>query len=184
METLQAILNRRTIRAFTDEKVSDENLKTIAEAGACAPSAMNRQALQITVLTNAKLLQELNESIGSSVDSETCKRVVSRNSDGKFNCMYHAPALIIVSASGNALFPREDTACAIENMYLAATDLNLGACWINQLSNGISEQSAARKTLNAIGVPSDNKVYGCLAVGHIAQQPSAKNKSNVIVYCK
>lgn len=43
-ETLQTIKNRRSIRSFKEEQITEEELQTVLEAGLYAPSAVNQQA--------------------------------------------------------------------------------------------------------------------------------------------
>ena len=62
MDTKTAILTRRSIRKFTEEKVSDELIEQILEAGCSAPSACNRKPYEIYVITNEEKLEQLNKS--------------------------------------------------------------------------------------------------------------------------
>lgn len=63
---LQNILTRRSVRAFTDKKISREDLDLILKAGIYAPSGMNKQTWQFTVIQNQNKIQELAKAIGKS----------------------------------------------------------------------------------------------------------------------
>ena len=89
--------------------------------------------------------------------------------------------LVIVSMSENALFPREDAGCCMQNMMLAATALGLGSCWINQLGNGASEDKGVREVLDELKVPKENKVYAALAVGYALGQSPLKDRAHGVV---
>ena len=53
---IENILKRRSIRSFSEQKISREDLELIAKAGQYAPSAMNQQTFQITVVTNEDII--------------------------------------------------------------------------------------------------------------------------------
>ena len=164
---MKTIIERRSVRQFDTEKaVAESALVEIVKAGAYAPSAMNRQAWHFTVVQNKELLSRLNDKIKALASKEQEERIRARATDNEYCFFYRAPVLIIVSMSENALFPREDAACAMQNMMIASTALGIGSCWINQLGNGASEDEGVRAVLDECGVPKGNKVYAALAVGY------------------
>lgn len=179
---IKTILERRSTRAFDTAKAVPENLLTeIVKAGAYAPSAMNRQAWHFSVVENKELLLRLNAAVKALASESEEERIRARSSDDTYNFYYNAPALIIVSMSENALYPREDAGCAMENMMLAATSLSLGSCWINQLGNGASENAGVRAVLDEMGVPKQNSVYAALAVGYALKSSPLKDRAHGIV---
>lgn len=77
---------------------------------------------------------------------------------------YGAPVLIVTANKqgyGNAL---ADSACALENMMIAATALDLGSCWINQL-HWLDENPQVRGYLYGLGLAEDETVTGGLILG-------------------
>ena len=58
-ETIQSILNRRSIRDFKEEQISDEDLNIILECGRYAPSGMNRQSYAFVAIQNEDMMHEL-----------------------------------------------------------------------------------------------------------------------------
>lgn len=60
MDTWDAITSRRQVRSFTDEPVTDEQLRQILEAGRRAPSGRNGQPWDFVVVTERDRLQELS----------------------------------------------------------------------------------------------------------------------------
>ena len=63
---------------------------------------------------------------------------------------------------GNAM---ADSACALENMMIAANALNLGSCWINQL-HWLDENSSVRAFLEKLGLGKDETITGGLILGY------------------
>ena len=173
-KVIETIYARRSCRSYDVAKsVKKEDLQEIMNAATQAPTAMNTRAWHFAVVSNSEALKSLNAVVRDSVDEATRKRIEGRSADGSFNFFYNAPTLIIVSCSDSSPYPAADCACALENMFLAATSLGLGTCWINQLTN-ISFEKKVRQLLKKFGVPDENKVYGCCALGYAASAPAQK----------
>ena len=139
---------------------------------------MNRQAWHFTAVMSEELLLKLNAAVKSRASRDEEERIRARAADSEYNFYYRAPALIIVSMSENALFPREDAGCAMQNMMIAATSMGLGTCWINQLGNGASEDECVRAVLDEMNIPKENKVYAALAVGHAVGHAPMKDRAH------
>ena len=116
MDAFEALMTRRSVRAYTDEPVSDEQVKTILAAGMQAPSANNRQPWHFVVLRRRERLDALAEVLPF----------------GKM--LRQAPLGIVVCADAglqpNAGYWAQDCAAATENILLACHALGLGAVWI------------------------------------------------------
>ena len=65
-----------------------------------------------------------------------------------------------------------DSAAAIENILLAATSINIGTCWINQLT-WLSDNPILREFLKECGIGDDEVICGSIAVGY-SDQPCTK----------
>ena len=59
METLKAILSRRSIRKYFDRPVNDEMIRLLLKAGMYAPSARNKQPWHFIVVRDRKILDKL-----------------------------------------------------------------------------------------------------------------------------
>ena len=77
---------------------------------------------------------------------------LGRGSDYNF---YNPSAFIISSAPRIYRLGREDCACALQNIFLAAHSLGIGSVWINQLSLTCDHESV-RPVLDKLGVPADH----------------------------
>ena len=151
-ETMKTILERRSIRSFSDKMVSEEILKELADAAMHAPSGRCRKTWQFTVVSNQEMINKLTETIA---------KVLGR--DGYD--MYKPTALIIPSNQRESEFGMEDNACALENIFLAAWSYGVGSVWINQLRN-ICDEPEIRAILNKLGIPDNHVVYGLAALGY------------------
>ena len=181
MNTERALSIRRSVRKYLSTPVEDDKLRQVLIAGNNAPSAMNNQNKVFIAICSENVKQRINDAVKKTCTPETVERICSRSGDGSFNFFYNAPVLIVV-ASSDKLYPEADCACAIENMYLRATDLGLSACWINQLTRTTTPD--VLKILNRVGLSEDGVVYGCLALGYSEVTFETKAKSNKIVVVK
>ena len=78
---------------------------------------------------------------------------------------------IIPSNEKSSPFGKEDNACALENIFLAAHSFGIGSVWINQLQ-GICDAPAIRAVLDELEIPADHVVYGMAALGYPAEAPN------------
>lgn len=154
-QVMDNILTRRSVRAFKDEKLSQKDLEEIVKAGLYAPSAMNRQTWKFTVITNSELIRRLAEAIREELGREGYD-------------LYKPAALIIPSNSQKSQWGRDDNACALQNIFLAAHSMGIGSVWINQL-HGICDQPKIRALLTEMEIPEDHIVYGMAALGYGAE---------------
>lgn len=126
--TLDVIKERRSIRKFKPEQIKEEELQAIVESGLYAPSAINKQSWNFTVIQNQEILAELNEAtknVARNLDNEALKRI---GENEKYNCFYYAPTVILVSGKDEERSKVMDCSAATQNMLIAAESLNIGSC--------------------------------------------------------
>ncbi len=164
-DLLNVIKSRRSTRSYTEKQVSVEDLKQILEAASYAPSGMNYQTWHFTAIQNQEALKVLNDVIKKAFAKSHDKHLQDRGNNENYCCYYHAPTLIIVSNEATQWWASMDCACAIENMFLMATSLGISSCWINQLGTTCDDEEV-RDYIASLGIPSNHKVYGCVALGY------------------
>lgn len=128
---------------------------------------MGKQTWQFTVVKNRKKVQRLAEAAGKILSRE--------NYD-----MYQPEILIIPSNQRDNPHGKEDNACAMENIFLAAHSLGIGSVWINQLQ-GICDEPSIREILNDFGIPADHIVYGMAALGYADDVKAEKKRIGKVV---
>ena len=116
-EFIDLIYKRRSIRKFTEKKISQEILEELLKVGMAGPSAMNAQPWEFVVVTDPAQLKKFQRSLMFAKQDYT--------------------AIICVCGSRRAQknkagdrFWVQDCAAATENILLAATSLGLGSVWI------------------------------------------------------
>ena len=161
MDVFEAIKNRRSIRAFTDEPVSDEEAMKLIDAAKWAPSAGNIQPWEFVVVRDPEIKRGLS---AAALDQTFIEE---------------APVVIVVCANqlrssrgygsrGANLYCLQDTAAATQNMLLAAYALGLATCWV-----GAFQEEEARKVLK---IPNGVRPVAIIPVGHPAEKPEAPDR--------
>lgn len=156
MNTIDAINSRRSIRRYMDKPVEFEKLTTILDAAGKAPSAGNLQDWRFILVTDRTLIKQV---AGYSIEQYWIQT---------------APVLVIVCAvpekhemyyglRGKRLYNIQDCAAAIENLLLAATDADLGTCWI-----GAFEEEKIRALFN---IPADVRPQAIISMGYSDETP-------------
>ena len=123
-EVIKAIKERYSCRDFSPTPLTDDQVKTLAEAALAAPSAVNRQPWHIIAITDKTLIDEYDAdamAILKAQNSESYRRMMDRG--GKL--FYNAPCLIII-AKDNTDYATLDCGIATQNVALAAHSMGLG----------------------------------------------------------
>ena len=182
METYDAIITRRSTRQYSEILPDRELIEKIITAGRYAPSGHNNQTTHFLVFTNKSLLAELAEMVKQEfalmeIEEDmyiSMKGAISASKKGVFVFHYNAPVLIVTANQkgyGNAI---ADSACALENMMIAANSLDLGSCWINQL-HWLDENPRIRKFLYKYGLKEEETVTAALVLGYAADGMPNRN---------
>jgi nitroreductase len=157
METLMDLMYaRRSIREFTDESVTDEQVETMLKAAMAAPSAQDLQPWHFVVVRKRKTLDRLAQV-------------------HKYAYMLEKAPLAVVVCGDEEVSEKhwvEDTCVATQNLLLAATALGLGGVWIS-LYPKKKHQKYVRELLD---IPDHLGVLCALAVGHPAEKKPARTK--------
>jgi nitroreductase len=176
METLKTIALRKSIRSFKSEKISEDLLQKVVEAGSAAPVGTGAyQTIKITVIQNTAVIEKIRSQIEKSAGR------------GNYNPFYTPPALILVSCRREpTAHGREiaDAACTIENMHLAATDLGLGSVFLWSCILLVAELPEIQKLLE---LPADFIPVAGLAIGYTAEllnTPKSDKKTIAVNFIK
>ena len=175
MEAFDAIFTRRSTRKYSDVVLEKRLIEKVIEAGRFAPSGGNSQTTHFLVITDAEILKELAWVVQTAFAKmelredlyQSLKNSITAARKGNYVFHYNAPVLIVTAnrkGYGNAM---ADSACALENMMIAANALDLGSCWINQL-HWLDEDEAVREYLYGLGLAENETVTGALALGYAA----------------
>jgi nitroreductase len=119
MDFFECAESRRSVRAYKSDRVEDEKLERVLEAGGLAPTASNRQPFRVFVLHAEGRESEL-------------RKIYDKD------WFVAAPIVLLVcSVPGEAWVRKDgkhyadvDATIAMDHMIMAATSLGLGTCWV------------------------------------------------------
>lgn len=164
-EVIQNILNRRSVRVYSDEQVKQEDLELILKAGLYSPSGCNMQPWHFTVVQNIEIINILNSESKKELlksDNEHFKNLATNE---KYNLFYDAPTIIIISGEKAAISTQTDCAAATENMLLAAESLGVGTCWIG-LVGYLFKSERAQEYIKMFRIPEGYEPYYGITLGY------------------
>lgn len=164
MELTKVILTRRSVRNFRQGNIPDDKIRELIKAAIYAPSAGNCQPWHFYVVKDSRIRKRVYE--------EACRQ----------EFLTEAPILIIVCIDGDesagrygergkALYNIQNTAAAVQNILLSATDMGLGSCWCGDFDeSGLQEIFQ----MNSERIP-----VAIVAVGYAGFEPSAPKRKSM-----
>ncbi|MFW6005426.1 MAG: nitroreductase family protein [Desulfonatronovibrionaceae bacterium] len=157
-QVLEAIRERRSIRKFTADPVSAEQMASILEAGRWAPSGLNNQPWRFLVIKHDD---------PRKVRLEQCTRYS--------HVVRSSTALICVFLDVQAKYHHEKdcqgAGACIQNMLLAIHSLDLGGVWLGEI---INQQEQVHKVLGTS--QEELELMAVIALGHAAASGSSSRK--------
>lgn len=152
-ETLEVLKNRRSIRKYKPEQVSEEALSSILEAGTYAPTAGGKQAPVIVAVQNPEDIAKLNAMNAKVLDNKVQLPY------------YGAPTILLVLAPEDAMLPDLDCASVTGNLLNAAYSAGLGSCWVHR-SKEMFETAEGKELLKKWNLPETLSGVCSIALGY------------------
>ncbi|NJJ35633.1 reductase [Clostridioides difficile] len=127
-QTINLIQSRRSIRKFTTEQITNEQLDTLLHCAFAAPSGCNKQPWHISVVQDQKLLKEISDDTLSRIH-EVSNVEINKN----FKLFYGAPTVLFISYDEENSWAPYDVGILTGNVTTAAQALGLGSCIIGMV---------------------------------------------------
>lgn len=180
---LETIMNRRSIRSYKDEQLTDGEVQAILGAGIQAPSANNSQSWHFTVIQNKNIIDFISDKSKEVMRKSDNETIVKMGQSG-VNIFYNAPTVVIVSGREDVQSSLVDCSAAIENMLIAAESIRVGSVWIGFVRFFFSLVEEVKK----LNIPEGYVPYYAVALGYKRDDnkmtvPSNRNK-NVVNYIR
>ena len=168
---LDVIMTRTSIRSFTGDPVSKEQLETILKAGMAAPTAMNGQPWRFVVVTDKDKIAEVFASgFRGEMFTKAGAVIVVCGQTTSMGRPFGQPDAAEQEMPN--MFWYEDCSAAAENILLAAHALGLGAVW----TAGYPAEERIAPIAAALGLPANVKPLCIIPVGVPAENPEPKDK--------
>lgn len=159
MDALDAIHRRRSVREFTDDPVSEEDVKRVLEAGTWAPSGLNNQPWRFLVVQDQSTREGLAEFTKYG------------------HIIRDAPVSIVVFLDQDVMYDRtkdvQSIGACVENMLLAVESMGLGAVWLGEILNqkkGVHEY---------FGVPDAWELMAVVALGYPTERERSSTRRDL-----
>ncbi len=168
MDTITAIMTRRSIRKYTNQFVTDEMVKTILEAGMQAPSAGNQQSWHFIVIRDKEIFKSIQKfhPYSKMLDEASVAILVC----GDLNLETYKNYWVV------------DCSNAAENILLAVHALGLGAVWL-----GVHPREERTEPMKKLFQLSDNiQPHSLISIGYPAESkyPEYRYKAERVHYDK
>lgn len=172
MELKKCVEERRSIRKYKNEPVSDGTIEKIVSVAAYSPSWKNSQTTRFVAVSNPALKKELAEKCVMDFDFNK-------------NTILNAPMIILVTTlSPRSGFERDgspstskgthwesfDAGIATQTLCLAAHEEGLGTVVL-----GVFDEAKVR---DAAKIPADQKVSAMVAIGYPDESPAAPKRKS------
>ncbi len=159
--TLEVIHNRKSVRHFTDQSVSEDQVETLIRAGMAAPTAANRQPWAFHVVTQRETLDFMAEKLPYAKMLAQVETAIVVCGD--------------MEKAGNLKekgYWAQDCAAASENILLAAESMGLGAVWT--AAYPYTDRINVVKT--ALNLPENHVPLNVIPIGYPTGEDKPKDK--------
>ena len=158
MEVLEALFTRRSIRRYTSETITKDQIDTLLKAGMYAPSAVNCQPWHFLVVESRERLLEITKIHPYAQLLKKAAAAILILGDER---LQHAPGYWAV-----------DCGAATENILLAAHGMGLGGVWI-----GIHPREERRIAFSELfQLPSHIYPFALVSLGYPAETKEVENR--------
>ena len=148
MELLDGLQTRRSIRTYTEQPVTREQLREIVRLGTMAPSGMNNQPWRFVTIQSKETLQKLAQLTKYS-------HIIGK-----------AAACIAVFVDRTAMYhevkDHQSMGARIQNLLLAGHGMGLGGVWLGEILK------SAKEVRELCGLSDNVELMAVVALGHPA----------------
>lgn len=159
MEFYEVIRERKSVRKYKPDPISDEVLNRILEAGRIAPSAKNIQPWHFIVIKNPEIKEQVAEASRGQRFMAQAPIIL---------CGCALEDIAWGSMGGYMSSFAVDLAIGMDHMILAAANEGLGTCWI-----GAFDEKDVKKILN---VPDNVRIVALTPIGYPAEEPRDRGR--------
>lgn len=193
-ETMQTIFNRRAVRKYKDQPVSNELIGQLLDAGKMAPSAINTQPWKFYVLTSKEDIHLFSREIVKaglkSIPKAGIKKVVKAVASGithlshgidfltaKDPVFHGAPVVIFITAPKEDEWAGLNIGMCAQNIMLAAKSLGLDSCPV-----GFGKFVEKTSDYSKLRIPETEQILLALVIGYGDETPEVHERKNNNVF--
>ena len=156
----EILKNRRSIRKYKPEQVTDAHLDAILEAGLYAPSGMNTQNAFMVAVRDKETRDQLSRMNAAVMGTDK-------------DPFYGAPCVVVVLVEPERYTAVEDGSLVLGNLMNAAYEAGVGSCWIHR-ARQMFESEEGKALLKKWGLREDLIGVGNCILGYPDEDPAPK----------
>ena len=162
MDAMQNLLQRRSVRKYTDQQVPEELLDQVLEAGIYAASGMNSQVSILVAVTDRETRDELSRMNAAVMGTDA-------------DPFYGAPCVVVVLADPERYTWVEDASLVMGNLMNAAHAVGLGSCWIHR-ARQMFDSDEGKALLRKWGLSETLRGVGNCILGYPQEIPEPRER--------
>lgn len=168
-DVIRSLKERRSVRAYREEQVREEDLRQILEAATYAPSGMGKQSAVMVVVQDKETIAKLSKLNAAVMGAE-------------IDPFYGAPTVVVVLADRSSFTWKEDGCLVMGNLMNAAYAVGVDSCWIHRAKE-VFEGEEGQALLKQWGIEGDYVGVGHCILGYRAGDlPEAKPRKANYIY--
>ena len=168
-DVIRSLKERRSVRAYREEQVREEELRQILEAATYAPSGMGKQSAVMVVVQDKETIAKLSRLNAAVMGAE-------------IDPFYGAPTVVVVLADRSSFTWKEDGCLVMGNLMNAAYAVGVDSCWIHRAKE-VFEGEEGQALLKQWGIEGDYVGVGHCILGYRAGElPEAKPRKANYIY--
>lgn len=140
---------RRSVRRYTDERISDEVINEIMKVALTAPCSFGHRPVEFVVVR----------------DKNTIKSIAACKSLGGGQIIGADVVIVVMVKLDRGEFWIEDGAIASSYILLAAEQYDVGACWVHIRNRTGRRKTSDEEIRELLGVPDGYAVLNLIALG-------------------
>ena len=164
MELMDVMRRRKSVRNYTDEPITEEQLAKILQAAMLAPTSRNFLPTNFIVVRGKELLEKLADAKDHS--SGMLKKA--------------ACGIVVCGDAEKSDTWIEDCSIAMTYMHLMATELGLGSCWVQtrmrKKNDGTPAESLVREAMH---IPAGYEIEGILSIGAVDRELTPRDEKDL-----
>jgi nitroreductase len=176
-DIFEVINNRRSVREYKSNQISDEEIKKILNGGIMAPTARGEQPWHFTIIQDKKLLDEIDE-VSREFMKDSGDEFFERIGNSGVNITHNAPTLIIVSGKEDGSNIEADCGAATQNILLSAEGLDIGSCWLGLVAWYFKN----KENIGKLGIPENYRPLYGISLGYKVRPNSKAPKRDENVF--
>ena len=163
--TQKSILERRSNRGFSDEKLTPAEIQTLVDAALASPTACNFQDWHFIFVTNRELMQQFSADYLPLLLEKSNE--ADRQKYAKYDLLFHAPLLVIVTLpkQPRSRFAQVDAGIAVQNLALSAQGMGLGSVILGRPKDVFTSEKGG-EWMQRLGFAPDHEFAIGIVIGH------------------